>query len=182
MNRINKIIKNKRYLEYVQRIKIHEKDRIFCKHDMVHFLDVCRLAEIEWLELKVQVLEEKQQAEKERLLLVNDAEFEGINKEMIYAASLLHDVGRWQEYENGIRHETASSKLAYDILRETGFSDNETEEIVLAISNHRNSNIKEEISLSGFLYRADKKSRACFCCEAEPQCSWSVLKKNLELK
>lgn len=180
MNRINKIIKNKRYLEYVQRIKVHEKERIFCKHDMVHFLDVCRLAEIEWLNHRIEKIEKEYEAVSKTDDVQND--LGKINRELIYATGLLHDIGRWQEYESGIRHEAASSRLAYDILRETGFCDEETEEIVLAISNHRNSKVKDELSLSGLLYRADKKSRACFSCEAESQCDWSVLKKNLELK
>ena len=132
---------------------------IFCKHDMVHFLDVCRLAEIEWLQL-------------------HSCEIE---KELIYAAGLLHDIGRWQEYENGIRHEMASGQLAPEILEDCGFHTEETEEIIKAIKNHRNSSIKEENSLSGLLYRADKKSRACFCCKAEAECDWPAEKKNLVL-
>lgn len=182
MERVNRILKHKLYLEYIQRIKTWEQDRIFCKHDMVHFLDVCRLAEIEWLELRLQKEEGNQKEIPDSLKNTSDTKLKAVNKELLYAAGLLHDVGRWQEYESGIRHEIASSKLAYEILKETGFGKDEMKEIILAISNHRNSDIKEEISLSGFLYRADKKSRACFCCEAEGECDWPVLKKNLELK
>ena len=165
MERVNRILKHKLYREYSDRIKTWEQDRIFCKHDMIHFLDVCRLMEIEWLELQLRSLEVGM-----------------IDKEIIYATGLLHDIGRWQEYESGIRHEIAGSKLAYEILQDTGFHIKETEEILLAISNHRNSGVKEEISLSGLLYRADKKSRACFCCEAEPECDWSVVKKNMVIR
>ena len=183
MERVNRILKHKLYLEYIQRIKTWEQDRIFCKHDMVHFLDVCRLAEIEWLELRLQEIEEKQRGNSNALYSKRmDAKCSLVSRELIYAAGLLHDIGRWQEYENGIRHEMASSKLAYEILEESGFGEEEIKEIILAISNHRNSVIKEEYSLSGFLYRADKKCRACFCCEAEGECDWSVLKKNLVLK
>ena len=182
MERVNRILKHKLYLEYIQRIKIWEKERIFCKHDMVHFLDVCRLAEIEWLELRLREAQKNQKEILDSLNIKSDNKLKVVSKELIYAAGLLHDIGRWQEYESGIRHEISSSKLAYEILLDAGFCEEEIEEIILAVSNHRNSAIKEENSLSGFLYRADKKSRACFCCEAEKECEWSVLKKNLELK
>ena len=164
MERVNRILKHKLYREYSDRIKTWEQDRIFCKHDMIHFLDVCRLMEIEWLELQLRSLEVGM-----------------IDKEIIYATGLLHDIGRWQEYENGIRHEISSGQLAPEILKDCGFGETETAEIIKAIENHRNSTVKEEISLSGFLYRADKKSRACFSCKAEPECDWSVEKKNLVL-
>ena len=108
MDRINKIIKHELYLEFVERIKVHEKDRIFCKHDPVHFLDVCRLSEIEWLENKINVMEcgEGPKGEKKRTIM----EFEKIDRELLYACGLLHDIGRWQEYETGIRHEIASAE------------------------------------------------------------------------
>ena len=41
--------------------------------------------------------------------------------------------------------------------------------------------IKDENSLSGWIYQADKKSRACFACEAEKMCDWSSSKKNMKL-
>lgn len=176
MERVNRIIKNKLYLEYIERIKAYEKDRIFCKHDIVHFLDVCRLAEILWLKHRISKMEEKFQ---DNCLISEEAEL--INRELIYAAGLLHDIGRWQEYESGTRHETASAALAPGILRECGFAEEEIEKIIVAISNHRDKKMKEEKSLAGFIYRADKKSRPCFLCEAEKECDWSVTKKNLEI-
>lgn len=182
MDRVNRIMKHKLYLEYINRIKAHEQDRIFCKHDMGHFLDVCRLAEIEWLTFRIQETETKQDAVSNGQSGVKNGESIQVNRELIYAAGLLHDIGRWEEYENGVRHEIASAGLAPGILRECDFAQRETEEIIFAISNHRNKEIKEENSLAGFLYRADKKSRACFSCEAENECDWSDSKKNLEIK
>lgn len=179
MDRINKIIKHKLYLEYIQKIKEHEHDRIFCKHDMVHFLDVCRLAEIDWLYCHIEELgKEYNSFSKYNDMSLGLSE---INREKIYAAGLLHDIGRWQEYENGIRHEIASAGLAYEILQDVGFETEEIKEIITAISNHRNSDVKWEVTLSGFLYRADKKSRPCYFCEAESECDWSALKKNLKI-
>ena len=174
MNRINKIIKHTLYLEFIDKIKAYEKDRIFCKHDPAHFINVCRLAEIDWLKYRLGESEE----------YTETANFKNglMNKEMLYACGLLHDIGRWQEYENGIRHETASAQLAPEILRDCGFEQQEIDEIVLAIGNHRNKEISGELSLSGFLYRADKKSRPCYLCEAEGECDWSLSKKNLEIR
>lgn len=178
MNRINRIIKHALYLEFIDKIKLYEKNRIFCKHDPVHFMDVCRLAEIDWLKYRLG----ESEGYTERANSENEPERIPINKEMLYACGLLHDIGRWQEYETGIRHEIASAKLAPEILKDCGFEKYEIEEIILAIRNHRNKEIENELSLSGFLYRADKKSRPCYLCEAEGECDWSLSKKNLEIR
>ena len=176
MVRINKIIRHKLFDEYIKKIKVHEQNRIFCKHDTSHFLDVCRLAEIDWMSHKLKEF----QSNAEKIQTVE--EFYQIDREWIYAAGLLHDIGRWQEYETGIRHEIASVQLAPHILKDCEFSESEIEKIVFAIVNHRNSNVKDELSLAGILYRADKKSRPCYFCEVEKECNWSVEKKNLLLK
>ena len=173
MERIDQILNHPLYLEYLQKIKTWEKDRIFCKHDMVHFLDVCRIAENLWLRF---CLENKECSDD-----MNSDLFSSDMKEYIYATGLLHDIGRWQEYESGIRHEIASASLAESILKDSGFQEMEKNRILQAISNHRNALVKEEDSLSGWIYRADKRSRACFACEAQELCDWSLLKKNMKL-
>lgn len=81
---------------------------------MDHLLDVCRISWILNLE--------------EGLL---------IDKERIYAAALLHDIGRWVEYETGQDHAMASGELAEDILDRCGFSGNEKADIIEAIKSHR---------------------------------------------
>lgn len=101
---------------------------------------------------------------------------------MIYAAALLHDIGRWKQYEDKTPHEKASAALAPEILSDCGFTKEETEQIVNAISNHRNAAVRDEQSFNGILYRADKMSRSCFCCEAETACDWKEDKKNLALR
>lgn len=173
MERVNQIIQHPKYIEYLHRIKKHEVQRVFCKHDMEHFLDVCRIAEILWLQYSLQVCKSKDVDG--RNIISNNM------REYIYATGLLHDIGRWQEYEDGIRHEVASSVLADPILDDCGFDKEERSIIVMAISNHRNKMIKEEESLSGWIYRADKKSRTCFACEAQEICDWSKDKKNMKL-
>ena len=44
--RINSILTHPSYIEYVSQNAEKEQDRVFCHHDMGHFLDVARLAEI----------------------------------------------------------------------------------------------------------------------------------------
>lgn len=155
MERVNYILENKTYRSYLHEIEECEKTRIFCRHNMAHFLDVARIAQ-----------------------LLNLEEAVGIEKEMIYAAALLHDIGRHLQYREGISHEQASALLAPEILQECGFSAAETEEITEAIRQHRNASIRGERNLSGLIYRADKLSRSCFACPAESVCDWKNEKKN----
>lgn len=159
MERVNRILKSQKYQEYIDKIKAAEETRIFCCHNMGHFLDVARIA-----------------------ALINEEENLGINKELIYATALLHDIGRHVQYADGTPHEQVSAVLAPDILLEAGFESQEQRVILCAIKEHRNAEIAEEKSLAGIIYRADKASRACFACEAEKLCDWKAEKKNLEIK
>lgn len=169
MERMDRILAHRSYREYLDRIGKLEKNRDFCRHDMGHFLDVCRLAWILYLE---------EEAYGEQLLREAEA---ARHKELIYGAGLLHDIGRWKQYEEKIPHEAAGKELAKEILRDCDFSDEETELICEAIGNHRNAAIRDEKSLSGLLYRADKMSRACFGCRMEAVCNWEDGKKNKKL-
>lgn len=146
-----------------------EEDRRFCRHDMRHFLDVARLALI--LNLRNRCLSGS-----------GPGDCSQRSEELIYAAALLHDIGRWKQYEDGTPHEKASALLAPEILSDCGFSEEETRQITAAILNHRREAVKEDQSLSGLLYRADKMSRSCFCCEAERECNWKGSNKNLKLR
>ena len=159
MDRVNRILHNPKYRECVEKNRKYEEERIFCRHGMSHFLDVARLSWIENLEKGL-----------------------GIEKELIYAAALLHDCGRFRQYEDGTPHELAGTQLAEEILFDCGFEEPEREEILRAISGHREKKLAQEESLRGVLYRADKKSRPCFACPAEGACSWPPSKKNLLLK
>ncbi len=159
MERVNNILGNRSYKEYLGKNMMAEEDRRFCHHDMGHFLDVARLA-----------------------MIFNLKQGLSLPEELIYAAALLHDIGRWRQYEDGTPHEEASAFLAPEILSESGFSAEESEQIISAIRNHRNAAVRDEQSLDGLLYRADKMSRSCFCCPAEKECSWKGDKKNLVLR
>ena len=102
MDRVNRILHHEKYKDYIARINKAEKDRQFCCHNMGHFLDVARLA-----------------------VILDQTEGYGQEKELIYGAALLHDIGRWMEYEDGISHEKASVMLAPEILDDCGFSEEE---------------------------------------------------------
>ncbi len=158
MNPLDRIINHPLYQEYVDNIKEDEVNRPFCKHDMTHFLDVARIAYILSLEDGV-----------------------AIDKTLLYATALCHDIGRFKEYREGIGHEIASTSLSYDILLDAGFDEDSITYIQDAIIHHRDASIREEKTLRGYIYRADKASRPCHTCSIERSCNWETRKKNLSL-
>lgn len=158
MDRINRILNHAKYREYLAENEKAEAARIFCRHDMGHFLDVARLA-----------------------VILNETEGYGENKERVYAAALLHDIGRWVQYQDGTPHEQAGEALSGEILTDCGFDEEEKSGILKAVRSHRNGEVREERSLSGLLYRADKLSRPCYACKAEKECDWKEGRKNKEL-
>lgn len=68
MERIKNIIENKKYIKCLKKNEREEKNRIYCKHQIEHFVDTARIAYIVSLEKNL-----------------------NINKEYIYAAALLHE-------------------------------------------------------------------------------------------
>lgn len=165
-NRIEAIRRHPIFQEYYKKLELAEHDRKFCRHQMNHLLDVARIAYIQNLEQEL-----------------------GFSKEVIYAAALLHDIGKARQYEEGIPHEIASADLAAVILREVssqegntvGFSAEEQQEILRAIRGHRKYR-KEMTGLERLLYISDKKSRQCYACPVEKECNWSLEKKNMEIE
>lgn len=155
MERVDQIAAHPLWKESVERIAQLEVTREFCRHDVTHFLDVARLAWIENLERGL-----------------------GVPKEEIYAAALLHDIGRHLQYENGIPHDEASVQLGGRILEDCGFSPEAKARILEAIGGHRSMDVKMRDDLCGVIYRADKGSRMCLLCGAQKACNWSEEKKN----
>lgn len=156
MEKVNKICSHPLFLSSLAKIQELEKERIFCRHNTEHFLDVARIAYIENLEKNLH-----------------------ISKEKIYAAAMLHDIGRHLQYLQGIPHERGSAMIAEKILKDCGFEKEEQEEILSAIMGHRTPETRVSDNLAGLLYRADKKSRICAFCSACQECNWSTEKKNL---
>lgn len=159
MEQMNRICRHPLWLESMEQIRKLEQDRIFCRHDIAHCLDVARLAYLENLEKHLR-----------------------LEKELIYAAALLHDIGRHRQYLEGIPHEQGSAALARSILADCGYSPTEQEEIVSAILRHRLPETGAQNDLAGLLFRADKASRLCMFCGAAEACNWSLEKKNKCLK
>ncbi len=149
MYRIDVILKHPLFQEAFNHINEKEKDRIFCRHGMQHSMDVARIAYILALENKLD-----------------------IDKDVIYACALCHDLGRSAEYDSGTPHHHASMKLAEPILRDAGYSDEELALMLDAIGRHRNTSENGSMDLAEILYRADKKSRLCFECQATNECYW----------
>ncbi|MBU5316873.1 HD domain-containing protein [Clostridium bornimense] len=163
MERVTKIISNELYKKSQLAIENLEKERKFCNHDFNHYIDTARIAYIISLE-----------------------EGYNVDKEIIYATALLHDIGRVDEYTLGISHDIASAEKAKIILKQCFFEDNEIEIIYEAIKDHRGyKNIKskeKEMTLSELLYRADKLSRCCYNCDAYLECKWDDEIKNNNIK
>ncbi len=158
-DRINQLLTSKSYRCAYHKTKQLEETRIFCKHDLSHFLDVARLALI--LNLKMNL---------------------GVSEELIYAAALLHDIGRFKQYENKIPHEQASVPIADEILSDCGFGMEEKEDILRAILLHRDEAQAMQYPLARLIYEADKMSRACYFCESRDACHKTDEQRNLYLK
>ena len=156
MERVNKILKNKKYIDCLEKLQKYEENRIFCNHTLEHFLDMSRIAYIMVLEKNL-----------------------NYSKEVIYAIGLLHDIGRVDQYEKGIEHHIASYNIAKEILEDIDFQHYEKEIILDGIKNHRNDEAED---LNSIIYKSDKISRACYKCKAEKECNWPLEKKNLEIK
>ena len=154
MIRVDCILNHPEFQKAMRLIRILEKERIFCCHGMEHLLDVARIAYITNLEEGLR-----------------------LKKDVVYAAGLLHDVGKYLQYQHGIPHHVTSAEIGQKILDDAGYEKEEQDKIVQAIFNHRDAKALEGDDLSRILYQADKLSRACYACEASNECNWSEEKK-----
>lgn len=179
MEYVVRLLHQEQYRENVKKIARLEADRIYCRHNMEHFMDVARLAQIRNL--------------KEQL---------GLDEEMIYLYALLHDIGRMKEYEQGISHAAASAEFAGEIFVAIEYPKEKADVICKAILAHRRKmqqenespglkgqqelvslkkgqeNISREACFVQLMKWADKASRMCFACEAADSCKWSEEEKN----
>lgn len=147
MHRVRIILQDKDYRRYLDLNAKAEQQRIYCKHDYYHAVYVARLT----------------------YLLAMDKDFEKAVslKPLIYAAGVLHDIGRWVEYDTGEDHALVSARLAGPILQQAGFSSEEIKSIVIAVSEHRRSDAS---GLGALLAEADDLSRECHRCAAVETC------------
>ena len=162
MDRVDRIIYNDEYRRLMETVRNKETDRIFCRHGLEHCLDVARIAYI-----------------------MNIEQGYAIDREIIYATALLHDIGKDEQYESGISHDVASERVADAILGgmpdDVAFEPADAAAIKTAILGHRKLRVNSQ-PLERLLYAADKASRACFACPARNACNWSEDKKNLSIR
>ncbi len=159
MKRIDLLINDPLYNEYMERNAKEEMEPRFCLHDLKHHFDVARITYI-------LVLENNDLG---YFMKENNVSSPLAAKEVIYAAGLLHDIGKWKEYREGVDHSSYGAKLARGILPRAFFNPNEIELIARAIYEH--GNISNDMSFLGErLYRADNLSRICNQCQHNSQC------------
>ena len=158
MDRVNRIWQHTLFQEEYAGILKAEETRVYCGHGLNHLLDTARLM---WI-----------------YVLEKHADF---NRDIIYAAALLHDIGRAEQYRKGTPHQEAGRRIAQKILPECGYTESETDVILSAIASHREQKIGEN-RLGEILYMADKASRNCFACQAAEDCNWPDQKRNYYIK
>lgn len=188
MPRVRAVLDHPLFQEAARGIALAERERPFCGHGLGHLLDVARIAWILNLEREL-----------------------GLGRETVYAAALLHDIGRAEQYARGVAHDEAGGQLAERILgtvdADTGFPPAEREAIVAAVRGHRGRHGREPEPVSApsaggaasaggsleggappadaltrLIGEADRASRACFACAARADCYWPDGEKNLELR
>ncbi len=154
----NRILRDAEYQDALCRLKKLENGRKFCLHDMEHFLSVARICCILCAENGI------------------DAD-----KDIIYSAALLHDIGRIVEYTTGESHHIAGKNISDRILARTGCSDEFRQKVTDIILNHGEYE-DDDSSLNRYFFLADKKSRMCFMCEKTAECYWKDDRKNMEIE
>ena len=156
MKRVNAILRHPLFEAKLRLLDELEAERAFCRHDLTHLLDVARLM---WIDALEQGL--------------------ALHRELVYAAALLHDLGRGEQIQRGVPHEQASAALAESILPDAGFTAEEIAAVIAAIRSHRSSAPADARNALGeILYRADKACRLCWRCDARGACNWPEERKN----
>ena len=173
MERVNRILRHPDFIRLQEELDRLEADRRFCRHGMQHLIDTARLAYLFALESSAD-----------------------LPKDVIYAAALLHDIGRAEQYRNGTPHDVAGCAAAEPILAECGFAEEERDMILTAIGSHRKEKSRvsggaenrageaEQIAEgSGTQKKAmAKEALAAILYHAEAECNWAKEKKNMTLE
>lgn len=155
----NKLLVSRKYLQELEKLETLERERIFCRHNMEHFLDVARIT----------------------LIMCNENGI-SVDPDIVYSSALLHDIGRTEEYLKDVPHEEAGVRKAEAILDEVNCGEEKKLEILKIIGNHRNGCEKSDLLIEDIFRKADKKSRMCFCCAAQEQCNWNNEKRNMKIE
>ena len=168
LDRISRIYEHPDFMSRLQSIEEAEKDRKFCRHGLAHLLDVARLMYIDAL--------------KDGYISSG-----ALSREMIYAAAMLHDIGRAEQNAFGTPHHEASAEISRVIMPACGFDEEETSRVEAAILAHRgreegqSDDRKTDDVLGRLLYKADKASRQCYACDARLACNWPPERMNMKV-
>lgn len=154
----NRILKNEYYISQLSQLEELETDRVFCRHNMEHFLSVARIT----------------------VILCSRSGIV-IDDDVVYSAALLHDIGRVEEYRDGIPHDIASQATAERVLDEISCPEAEKQQIISLIADHRKNGLAPDTPEAMF-GTADKLSRNCFECRARKHCKWKKESMNLEIE
>lgn len=159
LGRIEVVRKDPFYLDCLSLNGERERDRLFCRHDYRHVVLVSQIS--------CKII-------KQTCGLNTFIKTEGLNGiksalEVVYAAGLLHDMGRWLQYDTGEDHALAGSVIAAGVLKRAGFSEREALVITRAIREHRKA-LPGQSYLGRVLCLADDLSRPCGSCSARLDC------------
>lgn len=154
MPRVNQILQHRSYEEYCTKNKQAEEQRVYCRHGADHGVTVARIAYTYLLEENINGLSSTLEAD----------------KEVIYAAGIMHDIGRWVEYETQEDHACVGARLAQPILKDCGFTEGEIRSISLGILEHRLAPDKTSSPLGQALALADDWARDCKNCLSQAKC------------
>ncbi len=155
MERCQRIYEHPLFQHCMDNIEHAEVGRIFCLHGMEHIMDTARIGYILILERGL-----------------------NIDKELFYAAAMLHDSGRYNPLIDD--HAEAGAINAELIMPDCGFDEDETIAVAQAIRSHRTNDMSD--IFGAVLYEADKKSRLCYNCRACAECYWEDEKRNLAIE
>ncbi len=149
MKRVERLIDDSLYVKNIKLNVDKETEPKSYRYDFRHHLDVARITYILILENNDLNYFVSESSLSSRLAA----------KEVIYAAGLLHDIGKWKEFTaEGVDHASYGARLAREILPRVFFNPHEVNIICRAIYEH--SNISREMSFLGEkLHRADNLSR-----------------------
>ncbi len=165
MKRISeRVFEHSTYQKRLKELEAFEENRNFCKHDLEHFREVGRIATSVARENGLQM-----------------------SSDLIMTASLLHDMGRVEQYKQGISHAEASVAFAREILLSLLVDENEIQCICDAIGKHsrrqcaskRFCDVNQLQTLGELLSYADQFSRKCYACSAIMDCKWKNEEKIL---
>ncbi|AEV28817.1 putative domain HDIG-containing protein [Sphaerochaeta pleomorpha str. Grapes] len=146
METVEKILAHPQFWAYLELNAEAEKDRVYCKHDYQHALDVARVAYCIVLERHL-----------------------SIDKDLLYATALLHDIAKWKQYALGSDHAEEGAVLAGQILSDIGLDKDTTASILCAIRTHRAKDGEKSL-LGEVLYESDKACRPCISCKSLKGC------------